>query len=92
MFNLFQVFRPTLTQQIDQHELIFFQDVGANTILQDIARARENIQKSLAGVRAYSLLNYLYFTFYTDVKTKTQNKPPSSLVSQIKDPPWVVFL
>ncbi|KAM6938028.1 eukaryotic translation elongation factor 1 delta b (guanine nucleotide exchange protein) isoform 5-T5 [Lycodopsis pacificus] len=25
------------------------QDVGANTILQDIARARENIQKSLAG-------------------------------------------
>uniref|UniRef100_A0A3Q3X116 Uncharacterized protein n=1 Tax=Mola mola TaxID=94237 RepID=A0A3Q3X116_MOLML len=26
------------------------QDVGANTILQDIARARENIQKSLAGV------------------------------------------
>lgn len=25
-------------------------DVGANTILQDIARARENIQKSLAGV------------------------------------------
>lgn len=27
-----------------------FQDVGANAILQDIARARENIQKSLAGV------------------------------------------
>uniref|UniRef100_A0A3Q3AGJ4 Eukaryotic translation elongation factor 1 delta b (guanine nucleotide exchange protein) n=1 Tax=Kryptolebias marmoratus TaxID=37003 RepID=A0A3Q3AGJ4_KRYMA len=27
------------------------QDAGANTILQDIARARENIQKSLAGVR-----------------------------------------
>uniref|UniRef100_A0A3B5AXP8 Elongation factor 1-delta-like n=1 Tax=Stegastes partitus TaxID=144197 RepID=A0A3B5AXP8_9TELE len=26
------------------------QDVGANSILQDIARARENIQKSLAGV------------------------------------------
>ncbi|XP_057208805.1 eukaryotic translation elongation factor 1 delta b (guanine nucleotide exchange protein) isoform X2 [Triplophysa rosa] len=25
------------------------QDIGANTILQDIARARENIQKSLAG-------------------------------------------
>lgn len=29
---------------------IFFQEVGANAILQDIARARENIQKSLAGV------------------------------------------
>ncbi|XP_049910179.1 eukaryotic translation elongation factor 1 delta b (guanine nucleotide exchange protein) isoform X1 [Epinephelus moara] len=27
------------------------QDVGANTILQDIARARENIQKSLAGMK-----------------------------------------
>uniref|UniRef100_A0A3P8TLH3 Eukaryotic translation elongation factor 1 delta b (guanine nucleotide exchange protein) n=1 Tax=Amphiprion percula TaxID=161767 RepID=A0A3P8TLH3_AMPPE len=27
------------------------QDVGANTILQDIARARENIQKSLAGLK-----------------------------------------
>ncbi|KAM7409300.1 hypothetical protein PAMA_000989 [Pampus argenteus] len=26
-------------------------DVGANTILQDIARARENIQKSLAGLK-----------------------------------------
>lgn len=33
--------------------LIFLQDVGANTILQDIARARENIQKSLAGVSAH---------------------------------------
>lgn len=29
---------------------VFLQDVGANAILQDIARARENIQKSLAGV------------------------------------------
>ncbi|TNM88155.1 hypothetical protein fugu_006376 [Takifugu bimaculatus] len=28
------------------------QDVGANSILQDIARARENIQKSLAGLKA----------------------------------------
>ncbi|XP_070410432.1 eukaryotic translation elongation factor 1 delta b (guanine nucleotide exchange protein) isoform X5 [Nothobranchius furzeri] len=27
------------------------QDLGANTILQDIARARENIQKSLAGLK-----------------------------------------
>ncbi|XP_072567342.1 elongation factor 1-delta isoform X6 [Paramormyrops kingsleyae] len=27
------------------------QDTGANTILQDIARARENIQKSLAGLK-----------------------------------------
>ncbi|XP_042369200.1 uncharacterized protein LOC121962932 [Plectropomus leopardus] len=27
------------------------EDVGANTILQDIARARENIQKSLAGLK-----------------------------------------
>ncbi|TDH08905.1 hypothetical protein EPR50_G00102670 [Perca flavescens] len=27
------------------------QDVGANSILQDIARARENIQKSLAGLK-----------------------------------------
>ncbi|XP_069009079.1 eukaryotic translation elongation factor 1 delta b (guanine nucleotide exchange protein) isoform X3 [Embiotoca jacksoni] len=27
------------------------QDAGANTILQDIARARENIQKSLAGLK-----------------------------------------
>ncbi|XP_057208806.1 eukaryotic translation elongation factor 1 delta b (guanine nucleotide exchange protein) isoform X3 [Triplophysa rosa] len=27
------------------------QDIGANTILQDIARARENIQKSLAGLK-----------------------------------------
>merc|ERR1739838_583574 len=27
------------------------QEVGANTILQDIARARENIQKSLAGLK-----------------------------------------
>lgn len=26
------------------------QELGANSILQDIARARENIQKSLAGV------------------------------------------
>lgn len=29
------------------------QDTGANTILQDIARARENIQKSLAGVSSF---------------------------------------
>ncbi|KAG9329328.1 hypothetical protein JZ751_005692, partial [Albula glossodonta] len=27
------------------------QETGANTILQDIARARENIQKSLAGMK-----------------------------------------
>ncbi|KAM6962544.1 eukaryotic translation elongation factor 1 delta b (guanine nucleotide exchange protein) [Aplochiton taeniatus] len=32
------------------------QDVGANSILQDIARARENIQKSLAGLKS-SLLS-----------------------------------
>lgn len=31
---------------------VSLKDVGANTILQDIARARENIQKSLAGVSA----------------------------------------
>uniref|UniRef100_A0A8C6NR81 Eukaryotic translation elongation factor 1 delta b (guanine nucleotide exchange protein) n=1 Tax=Nothobranchius furzeri TaxID=105023 RepID=A0A8C6NR81_NOTFU len=31
------------------------QDLGANTILQDIARARENIQKSLAGVSVDAL-------------------------------------
>lgn len=34
---------------------LFFKEVGANTILQDIARARENIQKSLAGVSLASL-------------------------------------
>ncbi|KAM6938024.1 eukaryotic translation elongation factor 1 delta b (guanine nucleotide exchange protein) isoform 1-T1 [Lycodopsis pacificus] len=34
---------PTLSER--------FIDVGANTILQDIARARENIQKSLAGLK-----------------------------------------
>ncbi|XP_028259450.1 elongation factor 1-delta-like isoform X8 [Parambassis ranga] len=33
------------------------QDVGANSILQDIARARENIQKSLAGQSASSSTN-----------------------------------
>lgn len=32
-----------------------FKDVGSNTILQDIARARENIQKSLAGVSTCSV-------------------------------------
>lgn len=41
------------------------QDAGANTILQDIARARENIQKSLAGVSVFDLLQPLSFPSVT---------------------------
>lgn len=40
----------------------FFKDAGANTILQDIARARENIQKSLAGVNITEHAIWTYFT------------------------------
>uniref|UniRef100_A0A3Q3WTJ4 Uncharacterized protein n=1 Tax=Mola mola TaxID=94237 RepID=A0A3Q3WTJ4_MOLML len=40
------------------------QDVGANTILQDIARARENIQKSLAGVSTLNVLIYRSYTLH----------------------------
>ncbi|KAM7012200.1 uncharacterized protein LKV04_022733 isoform 2-T2 [Tautogolabrus adspersus] len=37
----------------DEAERRFYeQDAGANSILQDIARARENIQKSLAGLKS----------------------------------------
>ncbi len=36
------------------------QDTGANSILQDIARARENIQKSLAGVSRAKTLPLLF--------------------------------
>lgn len=39
---------------------VFLKDAGANTILQDIARARENIQKSLAGV---SIIEHAVFPF-----------------------------
>lgn len=40
--------------QMFEKELVYLKDVGANSILQDIARARENIQKSLAGVSIVS--------------------------------------
>uniref|UniRef100_A0A671SN71 Elongation factor 1-delta-like n=1 Tax=Sinocyclocheilus anshuiensis TaxID=1608454 RepID=A0A671SN71_9TELE len=39
------------------------QDTGANSILQDIARARENIQKSLAGVSRAKNLPLLFEQF-----------------------------
>ena len=43
------------------------QDAGANSILQDIARARENIQKSLAGVSRlyYNTFNNSKRIFFT---------------------------
>ena len=40
--------------------IVQLQDAGANSILQDIARARENIQKSLAGV------SRLYFNTFNN--------------------------
>ncbi|XP_035807419.1 uncharacterized protein LOC111573383 isoform X1 [Amphiprion ocellaris] len=46
------------------------QDVGANTILQDIARARENIQKSLAGLK-------------TTLSNRGSNQPSLSQQSQL---------
>ncbi|XP_026179210.1 elongation factor 1-delta-like isoform X2 [Mastacembelus armatus] len=46
------------------------QVVGANTILQDIARARENIQKSLAGLK-------------TTLCNRGSGQPPMSQQSQI---------
>ncbi|XP_018526390.1 eukaryotic translation elongation factor 1 delta b (guanine nucleotide exchange protein) isoform X1 [Lates calcarifer] len=46
------------------------QDVGANSILQDIARARENIQKSLAGLK-------------TTLSKRGSDQPPMSQHSQL---------
>ncbi|KAI4828294.1 hypothetical protein KUCAC02_022396 [Chaenocephalus aceratus] len=40
---------PHKPQRVRSTEVRSTEDVGSNTILQDIARARENIQKSLAG-------------------------------------------
>lgn len=59
----------TWTSNVDSCSF-FFKDVGANTILQDIARARENIQKSLAGVSERCvpyLTSYLTFSTCTTV-------------------------
>lgn len=38
-------------------------DAGANTILQDIARAQENIQKTLAGVSFYQSYSYMHHIY-----------------------------
>uniref|UniRef100_A0A8D3B6W3 Eukaryotic translation elongation factor 1 delta b (guanine nucleotide exchange protein) n=1 Tax=Scophthalmus maximus TaxID=52904 RepID=A0A8D3B6W3_SCOMX len=46
------------------------QDPGANTILQDIARARENIQKSLAGLKS-------------TLSNRGSDRPPTSQQSQL---------
>uniref|UniRef100_A0A3Q0RU54 Eukaryotic translation elongation factor 1 delta b (guanine nucleotide exchange protein) n=1 Tax=Amphilophus citrinellus TaxID=61819 RepID=A0A3Q0RU54_AMPCI len=54
-------------------------DVGANTILQDIARARENIQKSLAGVSSCVPHSYTKKLYTPGVL------PPLSPVSLVVD-------
>ncbi|POI23743.1 hypothetical protein CIB84_012509 [Bambusicola thoracicus] len=41
------------------------QENGASTILRDIARARENIQKSLAGVSTRALTSWLPATIFS---------------------------
>uniref|UniRef100_A0A672NLY6 Uncharacterized protein n=1 Tax=Sinocyclocheilus grahami TaxID=75366 RepID=A0A672NLY6_SINGR len=57
------------------------QDTGANSILQDIARARENIQKSLAGVsRAKTLPLHFELCFRTEPSLYLLNHLFSSFI------------
>uniref|UniRef100_A0A3P8TIK2 Eukaryotic translation elongation factor 1 delta b (guanine nucleotide exchange protein) n=1 Tax=Amphiprion percula TaxID=161767 RepID=A0A3P8TIK2_AMPPE len=63
------------------------QDVGANTILQDIARARENIQKSLAGVSLLTTHMFLPGSTNTSCCPSTSSSSAADqgeLISRIK--------